>query len=84
MTYSGGSRAVVKELAEEFLCPVCMEEYDRAKRRPKVLQCNHVLCAECIAQCLTWGWLLDYKLKCPLCRHVTVFEAEPREFMFIN
>ena len=54
----------VKELAEDLVCPVCMEEFDR----PKVLQCKHVFCTPCLTKVLYRN-----KLVCPICRDEKVF-----------
>ena len=54
----------VKELAEDLVCPVCMEEFER----PKVLQCKHVFCTPCLTKVLKGN-----KLVCPICRDEKVF-----------
>ena len=54
----------MKELAEDLVCPVCMEEFDR----PKVLQCKHVFCTPCLIKVLKGN-----KLVCPICRDEKVF-----------
>ena len=54
----------VKELAEDLVCPVCMEEFDR----PKVLQCKYVFCTPCLTKVLYRN-----KLVCPICRDEKVF-----------
>ena len=54
----------VKELAEDLVCPVCMEEFDR----PKVLHCKHVFCTPCLTKVLYRN-----KLVCPICREEKVF-----------
>ena len=54
----------VKELADDLVCPVCMEEFDR----PKVLQCKHVFCTPCLTKVLYRN-----KLVCPICRDEKVF-----------
>ncbi|XP_034233003.1 uncharacterized protein LOC117640561 [Thrips palmi] len=41
-------------------CPVCLEDYDAAKRRPKSLPCGHTFCSHCL------GGLQP--LSCPHCR----------------
>lgn len=30
-------------------CPVCLEKYDRAERKPRSLPCGHALCQNCVS-----------------------------------
>ena len=58
---SGG----LEELAEDLECPICRE----GLIVPKVLNCNHVFCADCLQQ-----WLMGRTLACPICRREQVLD----------
>lgn len=51
-------------------CPVCWSPYDNGFRTPKVLQCRHSFCVECLAHLSLVSPAQD-RLQCPLCRHPT-------------
>ncbi|XP_063606234.1 ankyrin repeat domain-containing protein 17-like isoform X1 [Penaeus indicus] len=63
---NGNERLIVKPsvyVELKFECEVCLEDYDKNERRPRILSCGHSLCTSCITETLNHG-----PLKCPFCR----------------
>ena len=59
---------VVLGLVREKLdCPICLGTYTD----PKLLQCFHFFCQQCLAKQATHGSKDKDSLTCPTCRHVT-------------
>ena len=58
---------VLQKLEEQLQCTICLDTYTD----PKVLQCDHVYCRECIRQLLLRNMSGDHSLTCPSCRQVT-------------
>ncbi|XP_063287839.1 E3 ubiquitin-protein ligase RNF183 [Pelobates fuscus] len=54
----------------EYDCPVCWNPYNNTFRTPKLLECHHSFCMECLAHLSTAGQVRN-QLHCPLCRHTT-------------
>ncbi|XP_024073246.2 E3 ubiquitin-protein ligase RNF183 [Terrapene carolina triunguis] len=52
-------------------CPVCWNSYNNTFRTPKLLECQHSFCIECLAH-LSLVSPARNRLQCPLCRHPTV------------
>ncbi|XP_059891611.1 RING finger domain-containing protein [Gadus macrocephalus] len=57
----------------EAECPVCYQEYNRYTKCPRMLECLHVFCGECLQRiqlcpCDAHGLPA---IPCPLCRHLT-------------
>ncbi|KAF8822030.1 zinc finger, C3HC4 type (RING finger) domain-containing protein [Cardiosporidium cionae] len=64
----GGSIAPVESelpitIISNYSCCICLNEYNLTERRPKILQCGHTICQQCIAKILNLGLAL-----CPWCR----------------
>lgn len=55
---------------EEIECKICYQHYNAYKRKPKILDCLHRVCTQCLIKILDVtegaGFLL-----CPFCRHQT-------------
>ena len=62
----------IEKVEDELNCPVCFGIYTN----PKLLQCSHVCCENCLVQLVVrdqlWGQLI---LTCPICRHDTPVPA---------
>ncbi|XP_019365938.1 PREDICTED: RING finger protein 183 [Gavialis gangeticus] len=56
-------------------CPVCWNPYNNTFRTPKLLQCHHSFCIECLAH-LSLVSPIQNRLQCPLCRHPTVLPSD--------
>ncbi|KAL8174287.1 UNVERIFIED_CONTAM: hypothetical protein K2H54_041466 [Gekko kuhli] len=56
-------------------CPVCWNPYNNTFRTPKVLQCQHSFCIECLAH-LSLVSTVRNRLQCPLCRHPTMLPSD--------
>lgn len=61
-------------------CPICYQEYDPHSKCPRMLECLHVFCTECLQKIQ----LCRYEppdprsppaIPCPLCRHLTPLET---------
>ncbi|XP_048368523.1 E3 ubiquitin-protein ligase RNF183 [Sphaerodactylus townsendi] len=55
-------------------CPICWNPFDNTFCTPKVLQCQHSFCIECLAH-LSLVSTMRNRLQCPLCRHPTVLPS---------
>uniref|UniRef100_A0A8C8SXL6 Ring finger protein 183 n=1 Tax=Pelusios castaneus TaxID=367368 RepID=A0A8C8SXL6_9SAUR len=58
----------------EAHCPVCWNPYNNTFHTPKLLECRHSFCIECLAH-LSLLSPAHNRLQCPLCRHPTVLPA---------
>ncbi|KAK2860354.1 hypothetical protein Q7C36_004520 [Tachysurus vachellii] len=64
----------------ELECPVCYQEYDQDRKLPRMLECLHVFCTECLHN-IQLSPLhppdpnSPASISCPLCRHATPLES---------
>ncbi|XP_053329625.1 E3 ubiquitin-protein ligase RNF183-like [Spea bombifrons] len=58
------------KLDPEYECPVCWNPYNNTFRTPKLLECRHSFCMECLAR-ISIATQVNNHLQCPLCRHTT-------------
>ncbi|XP_027020849.1 RING finger domain-containing protein [Tachysurus fulvidraco] len=64
----------------ELECPVCYQEYDQDCKLPRMLECLHVFCTECLHN-IQLSPLhppdpnSPASISCPLCRHSTPLES---------
>ena len=63
--------AALKKLQEQIKCAVCLDTYTN----PKLLQCLHVFCRDCLARLVVRNQQGDSSLTCPTCRKVTPVPA---------
>ncbi|XP_034712859.1 uncharacterized protein si:ch73-335l21.2 [Etheostoma cragini] len=61
-------------------CPICYQEYNQYNKRPRMLQCLHVFCTECLQRiqlcpCKPPNLRSPSAIPCPLCRHLTPLET---------
>ncbi|XP_076843539.1 uncharacterized protein LOC143488608 [Brachyhypopomus gauderio] len=64
----------------EVECPVCYQEYDQDLRLPRMLECLHVFCTECLRNIQLSPFHSPDpdsppSISCPLCRHSTPLEG---------
>uniref|UniRef100_A0A4W4DYS3 RING-type domain-containing protein n=1 Tax=Electrophorus electricus TaxID=8005 RepID=A0A4W4DYS3_ELEEL len=69
-----------KETYDKRHCPVCYQEYDQDLRLPRMLECLHVFCTECLHNIqLSPLHPPDQdsppSISCPLCRHPTPLDG---------
>ncbi|XP_056395728.1 E3 ubiquitin-protein ligase TRIM32 isoform X2 [Hyla sarda] len=55
-------------LREVLECPICMETYTEEELRPKLLQCGHTICKQCLEKLLA---STINGVRCPFCSRVT-------------
>ena len=58
---------VLKELEEQLNCSICLDTYTD----PKLLQCFHVYCRQCLVPLVDRDQQGQLGLTCPICRQVT-------------
>nr|XP_040036224.1 RING finger domain-containing protein [Gasterosteus aculeatus aculeatus]XP_040036225.1 RING finger domain-containing protein [Gasterosteus aculeatus aculeatus] len=62
-------------------CPVCYQEYNQHNKCPRMLECLHVFCTECLGRIQLCSLVQPPEagstpaLPCPLCRHLTPLET---------
>ncbi|XP_042164066.1 E3 ubiquitin-protein ligase rnf152-like [Oncorhynchus tshawytscha] len=57
-------------LYEEYECKICYNYFDLDRRTPKILECLHTFCEECL-NTLHLREDRGWRIGCPLCRHRT-------------
>nr|XP_061794847.1 E3 ubiquitin-protein ligase RNF182-like [Nerophis lumbriciformis] len=58
-------------MCSELECKICYCSYNLGSRRPKVLECQHRLCAKCLAKIQDLAESPPSTVVCPFCRYVT-------------
>ena len=58
---------VLEKLEEQLNCSICLDTYTD----PKLLQCFHVYCRQCLVPLVDRDQQGQLGLTCPICRHVT-------------
>ncbi|XP_063298526.1 E3 ubiquitin-protein ligase RNF152 [Pelobates fuscus] len=56
---------------EEYECKICYNYFDLDRRAPKLLECLHTFCQECL-NTLHRREDRPWRLSCPICRHRTI------------
>nr|XP_005998173.1 PREDICTED: RING finger protein 225 [Latimeria chalumnae] len=54
----------------EVECVICFSQYDNIFKLPKVLNCHHIFCLECLAK-INVNSVREKEVTCPICREVT-------------
>ncbi|XP_072111593.1 RING finger protein 228 [Mobula birostris] len=57
-------------LYEEYECKICYNYFDLDRRAPKILECLHTFCEECLTT-LHVREDRPWRIACPICRHKT-------------
>ncbi|XP_075057966.1 RING finger protein 228 [Mixophyes fleayi] len=68
---SGVSSSDLIPSYEEYECKICYNYFDLDRRAPKLLECLHTFCQECL-NTLHRREDRPWRLSCPICRHRTV------------
>ncbi|XP_064828137.1 E3 ubiquitin-protein ligase TRIM32 [Oncorhynchus masou masou] len=55
-------------LREVLECPICLETYNQEQLRPKLLQCGHTVCRQCLEKLLA---STINGVRCPFCSRVS-------------
>lgn len=55
---------------EEYECKICYNYFDLDRRAPKILECLHTFCQECL-HALHLREERPWRVSCPVCRHRT-------------
>lgn len=55
---------------EEYECKICYNYFDLGRRAPKILECLHTFCEECL-HALQLCEERPWRISCPVCRHRT-------------
>ncbi|XP_010876069.1 E3 ubiquitin-protein ligase TRIM32 [Esox lucius] len=55
-------------LREVLECPICLETYNQEQLRPKLLQCGHTVCTQCLEKLLA---STINGVRCPFCSRVS-------------
>ena len=58
---------VFKKLEEQLTCSICLDTYTN----PKLLQCFHVYCQQCLVPLVDRDQRGQFGISCPICRQVT-------------
>ena len=58
---------VLQKIEQQLTCSICLEKYTD----PKLLQCNHVHCKQCLVKLVDRDQQGKLGLPCPICREVT-------------
>ena len=58
----------LKKLEDQLTCAICLEAF----KHPKLLQCFHVYCKECLERLVVQDQQGQVSVRCPTCRHATL------------
>ena len=64
----GVAKHALKKLEDQLTCAVCLDAF----KEPKLLQCFHVFCKDCLQQLVVQDQKGQLSLRCPNCRQSTI------------
>ena len=64
----GVAKHALKKLEDQLTCAVCLDAF----KEPKLLQCFHVFCKDCLQRLVVQGQQGQLSLRCPNCRQSTI------------
>ena len=62
------AQQVLKKLEDQLTCAICLDIF----KDPKLLQCFHVYCKDCLQQLVLQDIQGQFSLRCPTCRQSTL------------
>ncbi|XP_067867997.1 RING finger protein 225 [Heterodontus francisci] len=60
-----------EEKSCDLECAICFSNYNNVFRTPKVLDCGHTFCLECLAR-MNMKSHVSEAIQCPMCRNLTL------------
>ena len=66
------SEEAIKKIEEQLQCAICLDTYTD----PKLLQCFHVFCRDCLVRLVVRDQQGQLSLTCPNCRHAAPIPAD--------
>ncbi|XP_069507346.1 E3 ubiquitin-protein ligase RNF182-like [Ambystoma mexicanum] len=66
---------------QELECKICYHRYDTRHRKPKLLNCQHRVCAKCLKKMADIGDSSPNIVSCPFCRQETCVPDEDVQFL---
>ena len=64
----------LKKLENQLTCAICLDDF----KRPKMLNCFHVFCEQCLQQLVVQERQGQVSLRCPTCRRSTLLPSATR------
>ena len=64
----GVAKHALKKLEDQLICAVCLDAF----KEPKLLQCFHVFCKDCLQRLVIQDMQRQFSLRCPNCQKSTI------------
>ena len=62
------AKHALKKLEDQLTCAICLDAF----KDPKLLQCFHVYCKDCLQRLVVQDRQGQLSLRCPICRQCTL------------